>query len=236
MSVQKILQDADFGQVVISTRKGMRQIVMRIKPEGLYVNAPYFTRLSEIMNIVEKHRADLLKKKACRPSRLINPYFTLKSDFISLRIVGGEGRRFESRLDHTTGERTVVCPKDTDFDNPDVQAFLRKVIENMLKRRAAEVLPKRLAELAAKNGLKYASVRINSAKTRWGSCSSMKTISLSCYNVLLPRHLADYVMLHELSHLQEMNHSARFWQVLDGMTNGCAKQLEKEIKQYHTSF
>lgn len=236
MPIQKILQDADFGQIVISTRRGMRQVVMRIKSDGLYVNAPYFTRVSSVLEIVEKHRADLLKKKASRPSHLIDTDFEFHSDFISLRVVEGVGRRFESRLDHATGERCIACPKETDFENPDIQAFLRKAIVNILKRRAAEVLPARLAELAARNGLKYASIRINSAKTRWGSCSSLKTISLSCYIMLLPKHLADYVMLHELSHLLEMNHSERFWLVMDKMTDGRAKQLEKEIKQYHTSF
>ena len=89
---------------------------------------------------------------------------------------------------------------------------------------------------AAERGIDVKGVRVSSAKGRWGSCSSRGSINLSLYLVLLPRHLQDYVLQHELTHRIEMNHSPRFWARLDEVCGGKAKVLRKEMRGYNTSF
>ena len=91
---------------------------------------------------------------------------------------------------------------------------------------------------AERFGLTYRKVRITGARSRWGSCFGCAyTISLSCYLMLLPAKLMDYVILHELAHTKEMqNHGPRFWELLDGMTEGKALLLRKELRAYRTSF
>ena len=79
-------------------------------------------------------------------------------------------------------------------------------------------------------------MKINSSRGRWGSCSARKDINLSYYLVLLPFRLIDYVLLHELCHTREMNHSERFWQLLDRFTGGKALALRKELKEYRTEI
>ncbi|MCL2651894.1 MAG: M48 family metallopeptidase [Candidatus Azobacteroides sp.] len=102
-----------------------------------------------------------------------------------------------------------------------------------LRMKALEFLPGRLHVLASLHGFSYSSVKISKSKSRWGSCSSKKNISLSLYLMALPLYLIDYVVLHELCHTIEMNHGIKFWELLDKVCNGKAKTLRKELKTYH---
>lgn len=83
-----------------------------------------------------------------------------------------------------------------------------------LKKRAKEILTEKTAYYAAIMGLSYAKVKINSAKTRFGSCSSNGNINYSYRLILYPERAIDYVVVHELAHLREMNHSDNFYKVV----------------------
>lgn len=119
--------------------------------------------------------------------------------------------------------------------NKDVQAWITKSLEVFARKRVKERLVPRLLNMAAERGLTISAVRVSSAKGRWGSCSSKGSINLSLYLVLLPKHLQDYVLQHELTHLIEMNHSPRFWARLNEVCSN-AKSLRKEMRGYNTSF
>ena len=95
-------------------------------------------------------------------------------------------------------------------------AACRSVLKRWLRRRAAEELTPLLARLAEEHGFRYDRVTIRSQKTRWGSCSTRKTISLNCHLLLLPPDVVRYVLLHELCHTVFMNHSDKFKLLLDG--------------------
>jgi predicted metal-dependent hydrolase len=84
-------------------------------------------------------------------------------------------------------------------------------LRRWLTRRATRALSPWLANLAEQSGPRYADVAIKNQRTRWGSCSASGRISLNCKLLFLPRDLVHYVMLHELCHLLEPNHSERFW-------------------------
>ena len=117
-----------------------------------------------------------------------------------------------------------------------VQEWVERTLEAFARKRAkAEIVP-RLLKMAAGRGLTVKAVRVSSAKGRWGSCSASGNINLSLFLVLLPRHLQDYVMQHELTHRVEMNHSPRFWALLDKACGCDSHALRQEMKRYHTSF
>ena len=80
-----------------------------------------------------------------------------------------------------------------------------------LMKKAKELLPYRLEYFANLYGYKYERCRLSHANTRWGSCSSNGTISLNIGLMKLPEKLRDYVILHELAHLNHMDHSRDFW-------------------------
>ena len=87
----------------------------------------------------------------------------------------------------------------------------RDVKKKILMKKAKEYLPYRLEFWAKKFGYSYEKVRLCHAGTRWGSCSSRRTISLNIGLMNVPEVLRDYVILHELAHLNHMNHSEAFW-------------------------
>lgn len=80
-----------------------------------------------------------------------------------------------------------------------------------LAERAAEVLPGRVRYFAEKTGVSYGRITIRSQKTRWGSCSQKGNLNFNCLLMLCPEQVRDYVVLHELCHRKQMNHSPRFW-------------------------
>lgn len=83
--------------------------------------------------------------------------------------------------------------------------------KKLLMKKARDYLPYRLEYYAKLYGYKYEKCRLSHANTRWGSCSSNKTISLNIGLMKLPEPLRDYVILHELAHLNHMDHSKAFW-------------------------
>lgn len=86
--------------------------------------------------------------------------------------------------------------------------------ETALRRRAKEVIPPRVAELARHMGVTYTGVKINFAKTRFGSCSGKNSLNFSARLMQYSPRAVDYVIIHELAHTLEHNHSARFWQIV----------------------
>ncbi len=97
--------------------------------------------------------------------------------------------------------------------------------------QAHRYLPNRLRELAIWHHFQYTTVRINRSRTRWGSCTSRKSINLSYRLMALPVHLIDYVLLHELCHTVHMNHGAEFWKLMNLVCEGKALQLRKELRK-----
>ena len=80
-----------------------------------------------------------------------------------------------------------------------------------LKRRAAKVIPGRVQYFAPLVGVDYGRISIRSQKTRWGSCSTAGNLNFNCLLLLAPPEVLDYVVVHELCHRKETNHSPRFW-------------------------
>lgn len=76
---------------------------------------------------------------------------------------------------------------------------------------AKEDIPPRVSKYASQLNVEFGRITIRHQKTRWGSCSSKKNLNFNCLLMLCPEDVRDYVVVHELCHLKEMNHSANFW-------------------------
>ncbi len=103
--------------------------------------------------------------------------------------------------------------------------------KKLLMKKAKEYLPYRLEYYAKLYGYSYDKCRLTHANTRWGSCSSNRTISLNIGLMKLPEPLRDYVILHELSHLHHMDHSKAFWAEVASHDKNY-KNHEKKLKMF----
>ena len=103
--------------------------------------------------------------------------------------------------------------------------------KKLLMKKAREYLPYRLEYYAKLYGYTYNKCRLSHANTRWGSCSSNKTISLNIGLMNVPEKLRDYVILHELAHLNHMDHSKAFWQEVSQHDHNY-KSHEKRLKLF----
>lgn len=234
MVAERILEDKELGYLFVRVNARACRLTFRTKEDGIHVTVPPQTSLAEIENAIEQLRPRLQAAKQKQARKLIDLDYRIDTEFFKLTLVGGQRERFLSRSE--LGEMRIICPPDADFSDENLQAWLRKVIEEALRRNAKIILPPRLYMLSMQHNLPYKSVKINSSSGRWGSCSTRGNINLSYYLVLLPKHLMDYVLLHELAHTREMNHGERFWALLDKLTDGKAQALRMELRKYRTEI
>ena len=131
---------------------------------------------------------------------------------------------FELRIGDTVrclGNRKVIRAHPEMTVSYDDEAFyvpegfeeenLRRAVIQAYKLFARNYLTARTYEIARMMGLKPSAVKVNSAKTRWGSCSSRGSVNYTWYAVMADREAVDYIIIHELCHMRHMNHSKAFW-------------------------
>lgn len=168
----------------------------------------------------------------CLPLSPVRPRidydFRIETDLLLLTF--GPGRLPRAVVSSAPGREHIALPAGIDLDSETVQQWLWRVLVAALRRQAEAILPGHLSRLAGT--LRYHRVTIKDIHTRWGSCSSLGNINLSLWLMLAPSHLVDYVLCHELAHLREMNHGPRFWALLDEMTGGRARLLEREMRHF----
>jgi len=100
-----------------------------------------------------------------------------------------------------------------------------------LQALAKQVIPEKVAYYARLMGVTYGRISIRKQKTRWGSCSREGNLSFNCLLMMAPAEVLDYVVVHELSHRLEMNHSARFWAQVEKMIPDY-KKAKKWLKEH----
>ena len=234
MATKRIIADKDFEQIIIRTRITARNISMRTKPDGLHVTVPPYSQTSKILATIEEFRSRLLENWQKVVPQPLNLDFRIHTPCFRLQMKQGKLSRFMVRTDDEG--ITILCPPQVDFSQKPTQELLRNAIIRALKKSAQAYLPPLLNELAKHYGFKYKRIKITGSKSRWGSCSATGSINLSCYLMLLPPHLMDYVLLHELTHTREMNHGPKFWEILNDLTEGQAHSLRTELRQFRTNF
>ncbi|MFT4224059.1 M48 family metallopeptidase [Dysgonomonas sp.] len=229
-----IINDKELGEIRLVKNARARKIIVRKKDGYLQLTHPSSVTITYIEKTIEEMRPRLISLIEKNTDKLkFSPQTEFHTYSFSLRIVESNSTsNFYTNL--KDGVLSVSCPSGTDFEKPSVQNLILKHIEKALRYEANRLLPAKVKLFAQRCGFTVSDVKINKSRTRWGSCSSKKSINLSYYCMLLPEHLINHVILHELCHTVEMNHGDRFWQLLDKVTEGKSKEYTKELKAFNT--
>lgn len=212
----EIIHDQEFGDIEVRRYPNARYARLRIEPGGkLLGSLPLRGPLRLIAQLIHDSRADL--RKVLTQKKYITPSAYRHGD----RVSPSHRIEFEPANSTTpiatvrSGTIRVRYPATASPADPTVQQAASQAVKRALKANAQSELPKRLLELSQKTGIQYRSVSFGNAKGRWGSCTSRGDIRLNIALMTLPEQLRDYVLTHELCHIKHMNHSPKFWQLVE---------------------
>lgn len=120
---------------------------------------------------------------------------------------------------HVDAPRSGIWLRDDRLEVSCDPAALAGRVQRWLRQQATDAIRVRADEKAARLGARYRRISVRDPRTRWGSCSPQGDLSFSWRLVLAPESVLDYVVGHEVAHLEEMSHSRRFWAAVDRLCN-----------------
>lgn len=198
------------GRVVdYQLKTGTRRLSMRIDERGLRLSAPTRLRLNEIEQFIQGHGTWVVKKLDELVQR-DKPRQIAVKDGISLPLLG---QAVDVRV--LPGANRFRWVAQTLVLEARPEADLTALAVRALKARALNHFGERLNHYTAQINVPPPSLGLTTARTRWGSCSRQSGIRIHWRLIHLPPHLGDYVVAHEAAHLLEMNHSAKFWRIVE---------------------
>lgn len=200
------------SQIVSYTlRQGRRRrLSLTIDERGLTIGAPQRITLKEIQAFVHQH-AEWISGKLAEYSARGCRHIAIR-DGVRLPLLGSE---ISVRI--VPGANRSRWQADVLWLEARVDADYAALAKRALQRRALTLFAERLALYAESMGRTAPPLGLSSARMRWGSCSEKSGIRINWRLIHLPLALIDYVVAHELAHLQEMNHSSRFWKVVESL-------------------
>lgn len=210
-------------------KSGAKRLTMTIDERGLRVGAPHRIAMSEIEAFVQGH-GDWVLKKLGELAHATQPRHVTVKDGVRLPLLDGEA---EVRV--LPGANRVRWLGDLLVLEARPEADLGQLAVRALQKRALAHFAERLADYTGRLDLAVPKLGLSSAHTRWGSCSKHGGIRINWRLIHMPAHLGDYVVAHEVAHLLEMNHSKRFWAVVDSIYPDW-KTARSELKQRAASL
>ncbi len=208
--------------VTFARSQRARRYILRLKSDGTArVTVPWRGSLAEGRRFAERQTAWLGRQLVRLANRPVLPTDWRIGGSIYFR---GEPVLLEAdpsgRAVRFAGQSVRVAVATGD---------VRPTIEKNLRKLAARELPPRVLELAALHAVAIRRVSVRNQRSRWGSCSRSGTISLNWRLIQTPDFVRDYIILHELMHVRQMNHSARFWREVAAVCPGY-EEAERWIK------
>ena len=206
-----------------------RSIGLRIDDRGLTVNVPL--RASEKwLHSVLQERADWVveklatwqAKKPVQQQWVDGEPILFRGETFKLRIVPS---LFDAPP-QLHGIHLIVHVSKT--DNP---AVIEKIMERWYRREALQLFTECIEHFAPLMNVSAREIKLSAARMQWGSCTTRGTVRLNWQLIRMPLHLIDYVVVHELAHLVEMNHSAAFWREVGEVCPDYAK-LRMELRRW----
>lgn len=219
------------------TRARRRSISAAITSEGaLSIKAPFLIPEFVIRQFLKTKAHWIVERVEERQLRLQSSAF--------IRYENGEHIHFFDKLmliivtESDLAKKPHIYPINNTFQvilRPGLstkarQKAIKTVIHAWYKNNIKDELEKRVLSYAEKMGLSYNTIRVKDVSSHWGSCSVHRNLNFNYRLAMLPVELADYVIVHELCHLREMNHSSRFWELVEEVLPDY-KQRRRQLKR-----
>lgn len=203
-----IIDDIIIDKVILAKRK---TLLISINPEAkVIVKAPLRTSMNQIRLFVLK-KSNWIKSKQKHIQhmyqRIKKAQFSYGENFRYL------GKNYPLRYSDKS-ENPLYFDGNSFVLSLDYIENAEQLFINWYKNKAYNYFQKRLDYYSQISGLEYYSFRLSNAKKRWGSCSSNKKINLNWKLIIMPEDVIDYVIVHELAHTRELNHSKKFWDIV----------------------
>jgi predicted metal-dependent hydrolase len=232
-----MIADEELGSIEFVRSERAKHIRVRILNTGLKVSLPNRATQEDALKFINSIRNKLILKqekieKGLEKSNILISE-TSELQTLTFNVIVKPGERKNIFFSLKNGTLNIEFPVGTDCTDKQSQEHFWNGISYFMRKEAKRLLPNRTKQLADKFGFTFSDVKIQSSKTRWGSCSGTQSINLSLYLMLLPADLVDYVILHELCHTKEMNHGPNFWIWMDRVTDKKSKELRALLKNYH---
>ena len=206
-----------------------------VDESGLTIRAPHWVSVAEIEKMIQE-KEDWIQKKLTQFSQWSQKTGSDKIRFVDGAVLPYLGTNLQIKLGsestsplEATAEGFILhvnLPHDAD------EKRVRDWVEVWFKKAALTYMDERIKVLAARVGVSYRRWGLSSARGRWGSCSSDRRIRLNWRLIHLKPAVIDYVIAHELAHLSEMNHSARFWERV-GQIEPNYESSKRELKSVY---
>ncbi|MGH9592312.1 MAG: M48 family metallopeptidase, partial [Bryobacteraceae bacterium] len=179
-----------------------RRYLLRLAPDGVArLIIPRRGSRAEALRFLEQNEAWLLKRfrhwQSARRLWIHGTAFLFRGEPVTLEVTADA-----SNVKLRFADQVLDASSQPDY---------RLAVLGHLRRIAERELPRRVRELAQEHGITLRGVTVRNQKTRWGSCSARGTISLNWRIIQAPVRVRDYLIIHELMHRKEMNHSPRYW-------------------------
>lgn len=192
------------------TRSKRKTVALYVRDGSVEVRAPQWLPKDDIERFVKSKESWVADRLARQHEQLIR-----REAFVLNYGSAVPFRGEECVITEKTGTRAGF-EDNIFYMPPGLNPEQIKAICIQIYRRLAKIyLPKRVALYSQQMGVSPSSVKVTGAKTRWGSCSAKKSINFSWRLMMAADDVIDYVVVHELAHLIEMNHSPQFWEIVD---------------------
>jgi predicted metal-dependent hydrolase len=232
----KIIEYKEIGKVSFIRKSSLRNLKITIRPfSGVQVSVPRFISFENAGRFVEQKR-QWIRKSQLKLTRFENgiTVFDENSSFNTRDHLLALNKHEKSTIRTVIGRGRIelMYPYYADIVDPRIQKAIRGAIHQAWRIEACQYLPDIIQGLAKYHNLPYGRLTVRNNKTRWGSCSRVNNISLNIHLMRLPQHLCEYIILHELCHTVHKHHQKAFWQYLNQLTGGRARELDKELNRF----
>ncbi len=191
---------------------------------------------STIISLVEKKRHWIINKYENYQHMLL--HLPAVREFVDGEMLLFKGNSYPLKVLESTGRITNVNLTDdqllvelkSGIPSDIRREELRRHLEKWYIRQARELITERLELFSSIIGVKVNNVRLKNQKTRWGSCSRKRNLNFNWKLIMAPIVIVDYVIVHELCHIKQMNHSPQFWVLVENQISDY-KMMRKWLKE-----